>query len=87
MGRYKVRIKKSALKELEAIASKKDRRQIVSRIEALAIDPRLDGAVKLSGFDRYRLRQGRYRILYMIRDRELIVYVVKIADRKDVCKR
>lgn len=87
MGRYKVRIKKSALKELEAIASKKDRRQIVSRIEALAIDPRLDGAVKLSGFDRYRLRQGRYRILYMIRDRELIVYVVKIADRKGVYKR
>lgn len=87
MGRYKVRIKKSALKELEAIASKKDRRRIVSRIEALAIDPRPDGAVKLSGFDRYRLRQGRYRILYMIRDRELIVYVVKIADRKGVYKR
>lgn len=87
MGRYKVRIKKSALKELEAIASKKDRRRIVSRIEALAIDPRPDGAVKLSGFDRYRLRQGRYRILYMFRDRELIVYVVKIADRKGVYKR
>lgn len=87
MGRYKVRIKKSALKELEAIASKKDRRQIVSRIEALAIDPRLDGAVKLSGFDRYRLQQGRLRILYMFRDRELIVYVVKIADRKGVYKR
>lgn len=81
MGRYKVRIKKSAIKELEAIASKKDRRQIVSRIEALAVDPRPQGAVKLSGFERYRIRQGRYRILYMIRDRELIVYVVKIADR------
>lgn len=87
MGRYKVRIKKSALKELEAIASKKDRRRIVSRIEALAIDPRPDGAVKLSGFDRYRLQQGRLRILYMFRDRELIVYVVKIADRKGVYKR
>lgn len=87
MGRYKVRIKKSALKELEAIASKKDRRRIVTRIEALAIDPRPDGAVKLSGFDRYRLQQGRLRILYMFRDRELIVYVVKIADRKGVYKR
>lgn len=87
MGRYKVRIKKSALKELEAIASKKDRRRIVTRIEALAVDPRPPGAVKLSGFDRYRLQQGRLRILYMFRDRELIVYVVKIADRKGVYKR
>lgn len=86
MASYNVRIKKSALKELEAIATKADRRRVVKRIESLADDPRPAGAQKLSGKDRYRIRQGRYRILYAIRDRELIVYVVRVGDRKSVYK-
>jgi mRNA interferase RelE/StbE len=81
---YSLRIKKSAIKELEAIPTKADRRRIVRRIESLANDPRPAGAQKLSGHDRYRIRQGRYRILYSISDRELIVHVIRIADRKDV---
>jgi mRNA interferase RelE/StbE len=81
---YSIRIKKSARKELESIASKQDRRRIVNRISALANDPRPRGALKMSGFDRYRIRQGRYRILYTIEDAVLIVHVIRIADRKDV---
>lgn len=84
MASYSLRIKKSAIKELEAIPTKADRRRIVRRIESLANDPRPAGAQKLSGHDRYRIRQGRYRILYSISDRELIVHVIRIADRKDV---
>jgi mRNA interferase RelE/StbE len=80
---YSVRIKKSALKELEAVATKADRRRIVKRIESLAANPRPVGVQKLSGQERYRLRQGRFRILYSIHDRELIVYVIRIACRKD----
>ncbi|MDP7661194.1 MAG: type II toxin-antitoxin system RelE/ParE family toxin [Gammaproteobacteria bacterium] len=84
MAKYKLRIKKSAAKELEAISRKADRRRIVSRIEALAENPRPDGCKKLSGSERYRIRQGSYRIVYAIEDKQLVVYVVKSADRKSV---
>ncbi len=80
---YSIRITRSALKELEAIGTRADRRRIVSRIRALADDPRPPGAQKLSGRERYRLRQGRYRILYSINDDVLTVQVVRIAHRKD----
>ena len=84
MAKYKLRIKKSAAKELEAISRKADRRRIVSRIEALAENSRPDGCKKLSGSERYRIRQGSYRIVYSIEDKQLVVYVFKIADRKSV---
>ena len=82
MASYSLRIKKSAIKELETIPSRADRQRIVKRIRALADDPRPRGVQKLSGKERYRVRQGRYRILYSILDRELIVYIVRVADRK-----
>ncbi|MGH8222119.1 MAG: type II toxin-antitoxin system RelE family toxin [Woeseiaceae bacterium] len=82
MASYKLRIKKSAIKDLEAIPTKADRRRVVKRIESLADNPRPRG--KLSGKERYRIRQGRYRILYSIRYRELIVYLVRIGHRKSV---
>ena len=84
MGKYKVLIKPSAVKELESIPRKKDRQRIVERIRALADDPRPHGSKKLSGKDRFRLRQGSYRIIYAIEDDALVVYVVKIGHRKDV---
>ena len=84
MAKYSLRIKKSATKELESVATKADRLRIIRRIEALADDPRPPGAVKLSGRERYRIRQGRYRILYTIEDTLLIVHVIKIGDRKEV---
>jgi len=80
---YSVRIKRSALKELEAIGTKADRRRIVQRIRGLARDPRPLGAQKLSGRERYRLRQGKYRILYTIHDNVLTVHVVRSAHRRD----
>jgi mRNA interferase RelE/StbE len=84
VARYKLLIKKSAAKELEAISRKVDRQRIVARIEALADDPRPAGCMKLSGSERYRIRQGPYRIVYAIEDEQLAVYVVKIGDRKNV---
>lgn len=83
MASYSLRIKKSALKELEALPTKADRRRIVERIVLLADEPRPVGAQKLSGQQRYRLRQGRFRILYTISDRERLVQIVRIADRKE----
>lgn len=83
MASYRLFIKPSAVKEIEAIPTRRDRRRVVNRIEALAEDPRPPGCQKLSGADKYRVRQGRYRILYTIRDRRLIVAVVRVAHRKD----
>jgi len=84
VAKYSLRIKKTARKELESIATRVDRQRIIARIKSLADDPRPPGAVKLSGREWYRVRKGRYRILYLIEDTVLIVYVIKIGDRKDV---
>jgi len=86
VAKYSLRIKKSARKELESIPTKADKRRIIKRIQSLADNPRPPGALKLSGLERYRIRQGRYRILYTIENKVLIVHVVKIGDRKDVYK-
>ena len=85
MARYSLRIKPSAAKEIEAIEPKAVRRKIVERIQALADNPRPPGCEKLSGyFDRYRVRQGVWRIVYAITDEELLVFVVKVGHRGEV---
>jgi len=85
---YRLLIKRSAAKELEAIAGKKDRGRITQRILALAENPRPSGVEKLSGTsEKYRVRQGDFRIVYEIQDDVLIVYVVRIADRKEVYRK
>jgi len=82
---YRVLIKPSAAKEIEAVDQKRDRQRIVARILALSKDPRPDGCEKLVGeSDRYRVRIGRYRVVYSIDDDELVVLVVRVAHRKDV---
>ncbi len=83
MAEYKVYFKESVEKDFDAIP-KKDLQKILRRIEALAEDPRPQGHEKLTGRERYRIRQGRYRILYSIQDRELTVWVVKVGHRKEV---
>ena len=84
MASYKLRIKKSAAKELEAISRKSDRQRVAKRIASLADNPRPPGCKKLSGSERYRVRQGSYRIVYAIEDNELVVYIIKVGDRKSV---
>jgi mRNA interferase RelE/StbE len=79
---YKVLIKPSAVKEIESLP-RKDRSRIVYRIQGLAENPRPHGCEKLSGQEKYRVRQGKYRILYQVFDDEVVVIVVKVAHRKD----
>jgi mRNA interferase RelE/StbE len=62
----------------------KDRRRVVAKIEALAANPWPVGCEKLSGEEKYRIRQGNYRILYQIMDQELIVTVVRVGNRRGV---
>jgi len=83
MAVYKILFKKSVWKDFESIP-KKDLKKILKRIELLGEDPRPPGCQELSGQERYRLRQGRYRIVYSIQDMELSVWVVKVGHRKDI---
>ena len=83
MAAYKISFKKSVEKDFNVIP-KNDLKKILERIETLAEDPRPPGCEKLTGQQRYRLRQGRYRILYSIQDDELTVWVVKVGHRKDI---
>jgi mRNA interferase RelE/StbE len=83
MAGYSLFFKESVQKDLHGIP-KKDLRKILRRIKSLAGDPRPLGSEKLTGRDRYRMRQGRYRIVYAIQDEERTVTVVKVGHRKDI---
>ena len=83
MARYRLVIRKSVSKDIRGI-SKKDVLRILAAIKALADDPRPPGTKKLSAQERYRLKQGNYRILYEIEDDRLVVCVVRVGDRRDV---
>ncbi|MGD9562829.1 MAG: type II toxin-antitoxin system RelE/ParE family toxin [Pyrinomonadaceae bacterium] len=86
MAKYSIEFKASVWKDLDQVP-KIDRRRILKRIERLADDPRPPGSKKLSASERYRVRQGVYRILYSIEDRRLVVVVVKVGHRRKVSKR
>lgn len=83
MESYSLRFKRSVAKDLRKISAP-DVARVLERIRELAGNPRPPGCEKLSAQERYRIRVGRYRIVYEIRDRELLVLIVKVADRKDV---
>ena len=76
-------LKKSVEKDFKAIPQN-ELKKIIKRIGGLANDPRPQGCEKLTGQDRYRLRQGRYRIVYSIQDNKLTIWVVKVGHRKDI---
>lgn len=84
MARYKILIKPSAVKDIESIPNKKDRQRIVTKIARLADNPRPPGCDKLTGEAKYRVRQGRYRIVYMVEDEDLLVYIFEVGHRKDI---
>ena len=81
MAEYEIFFKKSVWRELRRIP-KSDLKRILSRIEKLGDDPRPIGCEKLMSIELYRVRQGKYRIVYSIQDNELTVWVIKIGHRK-----
>ena len=83
MGEYSILFRKSVGKDLERIP-KADARRIVSRIRSLSDDSRPPGCEKLSAQERYRIRQGDYRIVYSIQDDDRSVWIVKIGHRREV---
>ena len=83
MASYRLLIKPSAAKDLEALPLK-DRKRVAAQIQRLGSNPRPDGAEKLSGQDKYRLRQSDYRVLYSIDDTQATVVIVRIGHRREV---
>ncbi|MGQ0530277.1 MAG: type II toxin-antitoxin system RelE family toxin [Panacagrimonas sp.] len=83
MAIYELRFKISVAKDLRGLP-KADVQRILAKAQALSVDPRPAGAEKLSGDEKYRVRQGDYRILYSIDDQLVVVEVVKVGHRKDV---
>lgn len=85
MAEYRLLVKASAAKEIEALGTRADRQRVIERIQTLGTDPRAEGSEKLAGYtDRYRVRQGLYRIIYLIDDKRHEITIFKVGHRKDV---
>ena len=81
---YSVLLAPPAERQLKSLAEPIQKR-IARRLRGLRENPRPHGIKKLAGEeDLYRIREGDYRIVYTIRDKELIVLIVKIGARKEV---
>ena len=84
MADYAVEVSATAERQLRKLA-KTDQRQIIRAMRQLAIDPRPRGARKLRGYDDiFRIRRGRYRIIYSIENERLVIIILKVGHRKDV---
>ncbi len=83
MAEYRIYFRESVEKDLASIP-KSDLKKILQRIKGLSENPRPSGSEKLTGQERYRVRQGHYRIVYSIQNRELTVWIVKVGHRKDI---
>ena len=86
MGEYRILIKPSAVSEIDALP-KKERQRIARKIQSLSGEPRPQGCEKLSGEDKYRIRQGDYRVVYLISDQDLTLIVIKVGHRREVYRR
>ena len=86
MASYRIEITASAEKQLGRLP-RADRVRVARRIMALSTGPRPPGCRQLSGHeDVYRIRVGVYRVIYSIEDRRILVVVLKIGHRRDVCR-
>ncbi len=86
MAGFEILFKESVWKDLRKIP-KSQLKKMLSRIGKLKDNPRPIGCEKLTGQELYRVRQGKYRIVYSIKDNELTVWVIKVGHRSSVYRR
>jgi mRNA interferase RelE/StbE len=86
MAKYKLEFKPSVWKDLDPVP-KADRRRILKKIDSLQDDPRPFGSKKLAAQEKYRIRQGDYRILYTIEDDVLTVHAIRVGGRREIYDR
>lgn len=85
MAKFEITFRPSVAKDTKGIPGG-DLKRILERIHSLADEPRPPGSIKLSGKEYYRIRQGDYRIIYEIVENRLVIVVIKISHRRDVCQ-
>jgi len=84
MASYRIEVSATAERQIRRLP-RADQLRVVRAIQALSTDPRPPGCRKLSGYeDVFRVRIGRYRVLYSIEGRRLVIIILKVGDRKDV---
>ena len=83
---YKILIKPSATKDLDKLPDK-ELKKIFSQIALLSSNPRPIGIQKLTDEEGYRIRSGKYRILFQINDNSQTILVYRIKHRKDVYRK
>ncbi len=83
MASYEILIKKDVEAELRSL-TKSDLEKVVARIQSLSANPRPAGSEKLKGQEGYRVRQGNYRIVYLVDDASKVVRIVKVGHRREV---
>jgi mRNA interferase RelE/StbE len=84
MASYEIEIGRTAEKQLKNL-SERDQLRVVRAVLALAEEPHPRGTRKLSGYDDvFRIRVGRFRVLYSVVKNRLVILILKIGHRKDV---
>jgi len=87
MASYRVEISESVRKKDLSSISKADVAKIVKRIESLADNPFSEGAIRLKGREEWRIRQGDYRILYVVEQEIITVFVIKVGHRREIYRK
>ena len=80
---YTVTLTRSAEKELDRLPAQLHTR-LTRKLLALEANPRPTGVQKLHGEDRYRIRIGDYRVLYLIDDDSKTVAIIAVGHRREV---
>jgi mRNA interferase RelE/StbE len=81
---YRVEFAPLAQRQIRKLPRETQRR-ILECIEELASNPRPTGVEKLADKEQlYRVRVGDYRVIYQVRDRELLLLIVKVGHRREI---
>ena len=80
--KYEVIIKPRAEKELLDLP-KNDYKRVRFKIGELAENPRPYGAIQLKTKDNYRIRVGNFRVIYTVKDRQIIVEILDVLRRNE----
>lgn len=81
---YSIQLTSKAQKSLKKL-EKRILIKIASLIDSLQDSPRPNGVKKMKGHDnRYRVREGDYRVVYQIDDGQLLILIIDLGHRKDI---
>ena len=80
---YKIELRRRAQRALGRLP-KTDFQAVVEAMKELAQTPRPRGVEKVKSAGLWRIRQGDYRIIYGIDDKQLLITVVRIGHRREI---